>query len=58
VNYKETDQSILWDPMNIDASIYGSGVNDFTDNSVQLYYYEEPEYGQLSVDESPANIET
>lgn len=44
--------------MNIDASIYGNGVDDFTDNTVQLYYYEEPEYGQITADESPANIES
>jgi hypothetical protein len=59
VNYKETDLNVLWDPMNIDASIYGgSNVNDFTDNSVQVFYYEEPDYGQITADESPANIQT
>ena len=42
----------------MDASIYGSEVNDFTDNGVQLFYYEEPEYKELNVDESPANLES
>ena len=44
--------------MNIDASIYGSGVNDFTDNDVQIFYYEDPSFGELSTNESPANLET
>lgn len=44
--------------MNIDASIYGTGVNDFTDNSVQVFYYEDPDYKELNTDESPANLET
>lgn len=56
-NYKETEQNVLWDPMNIDASIYGVGVSDFTDNGVQVFYYEEPDYISLSADESPANVE-
>lgn len=34
VNYKENQQNVLWDAINLDASIYGSGVNDFTDNGV------------------------
>lgn len=42
--------------MSIDASIHGASVNDFTDNGVQIYFYEEPDYKELSVDESPANI--
>lgn len=41
VNYKETGENILWDPMTIDASVYE---NDFTENNVELYYYEEPDY--------------
>lgn len=49
---------MLWDPIDIDASIYGNNINDFTDNNVQIYYYEEPEYGRITSDESPANIAT
>ena len=41
----------------MDASIYGDEVSDFTDNGIQLFYYEEPEYKEISTDESPANIE-
>lgn len=58
INYKETEQNILWDAMSIDASIHGSNLEDFTDNGVQVFFYEDPDYKDLSSDESPANIET
>lgn len=58
VNYKETEYNILWDPMYIDAAVYGNAVTDFTDNNVEIYYYEEPDYKELSTDETPANIES
>ena len=58
INYKENDQNILWDAMSIDASIHGGNFNDFTDNGVQIFFYEDPDYKELSVDESPANIQT
>lgn len=54
MNYKGTENNVLFDPINIDASVYG---NDFTESSVEIYYYEEPAYHDLSIDESPANIE-
>ena len=54
MNYSGTQNNILWDPMNIDASVYG---DDFTDSTVQLFYYQEPAYLGLSTDESPANVE-
>lgn len=44
----------MWDPITIEASVYE---NDFTENNVELYYYEEPDYQGLSQDEAPANIE-
>jgi hypothetical protein len=58
INYKESKQNILWDPMTIDASIHGSNLDDFTDNSVQVFFYEEPDYKEMSVSESPANTES
>lgn len=58
VNYKDSEQNVLWDPINIEASVYGSGESDFTDNGVQIFYYEEPDYKELSSDETPANIES
>jgi hypothetical protein len=54
MNYTGTQNNILWDPINIDASVYG---DDFTDSTVQLFYYQEPAYLGLSTDESPANVE-
>jgi len=42
--------------MDIDASLIGD--SEFTDNGVQVFYYEDPDYKELSIDESPANIET
>jgi hypothetical protein len=53
VYLKETGENILWEAMNIDASVYE---NDFTDSNVQLFYYEEPNFGDLSNDESPSNV--
>jgi hypothetical protein len=31
--------------------------NDFTENNVEVYYYEEPDYKEILQDESPANVE-
>lgn len=45
----------MFDPITIDASVYGT---DFTDNNVELWYYEEPEYKSLNEEESPANTES
>ena len=44
--------------MDIDATVYGTAVTDFTDNNVQIFYYEEPDYKELSAEESPANVES
>jgi hypothetical protein len=54
VNYRESETNILWDAMYIDASVYE---NAFTENNVDIYYYEEPEYKDILTDESPANVE-
>lgn len=35
----------MWDPITINAAVYE---DDFTENNVELYYYEEPEYSQIS----------
>jgi hypothetical protein len=44
--------------MTIDASIHGGNIADFTDNSVQIFFYEDPDYKEMSISESPANIES
>jgi hypothetical protein len=54
VNHANGD-NVLWEPINLDASVYE---NDFTDNGVQLWYYEDPDYKGLNIDESPANVES
>ena len=41
MTYSSNGYNVGWDPINIDASVYGNG---FTDNNVELYYYEEPDY--------------
>ena len=40
--------------MTIEASVYE---NDFTENGIEIWYYEDPIYGKPSIDESPANVE-
>lgn len=47
----------MWDPMYIDAAVYGSDLIDFTDNNVEIFYYEDPSFSDLNNDESPANVE-
>lgn len=54
VNYLNSS-NVLWDPMNLDAAVYE---DDFTDNNVQVWYYQEPDYQGLSPDSAPANLET
>jgi hypothetical protein len=41
--------------MNIDAAVYEE---DFTENFVEIWYYEDPDYQGLNQDESPANVES
>lgn len=37
----------------MNAAVYE---DDFTENDVQVWYYDDPSYNGLSEDESPANI--
>lgn len=48
-------ESVMWDPMNIEVSVYS---NKFTDNRIQVFYYEEPEYLPGFDTETPQNIPT
>lgn len=54
VNYAN-GTNILWDPITIDAAVYE---NDYTDNNVNIWFFQDPDYQGISPDESPANIET
>jgi len=48
-------KSIMWDAYYVEASVHN---DDFTDNRVPLYYYEEPRYEDFLGGETPANIQT
>jgi hypothetical protein len=39
--------------MNIDATVISE---DFTENDVDIYYYEDPELVSLNIPETPANL--
>lgn len=39
--YAETGKSVMWDGFDIEASVYS---DQFTENRIKLYYYEEPNY--------------
>lgn len=40
--------------MTVEASVYG---DVFTENNIEIYYYEEPKYEKTELDGSPANVE-
>lgn len=54
LNYENSGNNVQWDALTIEASVYE---NDFTENGIEVYYYQDPDYGKPSIDESPANIE-
>lgn len=31
----------MWDPITLEASVYE---NDFTDNNIEVFYYEDPDF--------------
>lgn len=45
----------MWDPIYIDATVIG---DEFTENQVELFFYEEMSYTNPNIQSSPANIET
>jgi hypothetical protein len=55
VKYKGSGTSVLWDPMYIDATVLG---NEYTENQVELFYYENPSVISKNVHESPANLQS
>lgn len=55
MNFKETETNVLWEPIYIDASVHDE--RDFSNNNLIVYYYEEPEYKEVTPDESPSNSE-
>lgn len=41
--------------MNIDATVISE---DFTENDVEIFYYEDPEIVSLNINETPANLQS
>ena len=54
MTYADDGSKLEWDALYVEASVYN---NDFTENRVPLYYYQEPEYEHYS-GETPSNIQT
>lgn len=55
VKYSGSGESVAWDPMYIDATVIG---DEFTENQVDVYYYEEPQVLAPNIQESPANLQS
>lgn len=55
MTYTSDGKPIAWDPFYVEASVYNE---DFTDNRVALYYYEEPKLDAYEHGETPSNIQT
>lgn len=47
--------NVGWDPMFIDALVWG---DQFTQNQVEVYYYEDPTLRSANIAEAPANIQS
>jgi hypothetical protein len=54
VLYKATGKSVMWDPITIDATVIG---DEYTQNDVQLYYYQDPIVTKPNIVEAPANLQ-
>jgi hypothetical protein len=54
VRYTDTGNSVMWDPMSIDATVIG---DEFTNNQVHVFYYENPTLLGANINEAPANLE-
>jgi hypothetical protein len=52
VTYQDAGDNILFDGMATEGCVYG---NTFTENGIEIYYYTDPIYQNLSQLGSPAN---
>jgi hypothetical protein len=52
VNYQDNNDNIWYDGMATEGCVYG---NTFTENGIEIYYYMDPVYQNLSQYGSPAN---
>jgi len=55
MTYSKDNKNIEWDAFYIEASVYE---DQYTNNRVALYYYEEPTFDAYLGGETPANIQT
>lgn len=55
VKYQGKDKSVLWDSLYIDATVIG---DEFTENEVELFYYQDPILKSSNIVESPANVQS
>jgi len=44
----------MWDPIYVDATVIG---DEFTENEVELFYYEDPVLTGSNIAEAPANLQ-
>jgi hypothetical protein len=54
VNYQRNGENIRLNGMTVEASVYG---NIFTENNIEIWYYEDPLYEKLSENGSPRNLQ-
>lgn len=53
VKYRDSDKSVMWDPVHVDATVLG---DEFTENEVALFYYEDPVLTGTNINAAPANL--
>jgi hypothetical protein len=53
VNRKKEFLNVGFDPIYIDATVIGE---EFTQNQVEVFYYEDPVLTNANIAESPANL--
>jgi len=55
VKYLDDDKSVKWDPVYVDATVLG---DEYTENEVELFYYEDPALKGANIVETPGNIQS
>lgn len=55
IRYSGSGNDVKWDPMYIDALVWG---DQFTQNQVEVFYYEDPQLKSANIAESPANLQS
>jgi hypothetical protein len=55
VTYYSSGATVGWDPMYIDCLVWG---DQFTQNQVEVFYYDEVNLKGININESPANLQS